>query len=253
MNTCRYNQWILSYIDGTLNPGQEQEMRTHLESCRACQKIHSNILTAHRQLTESPHPKLPPSLISDFGRELNRQLSQRVPAHRPLRDTLKQIMNPKQWIRKTVYATALVVIGIFIGRAWYAPDSLPQRAESDYSVQSYTPLVSEYLVESEILLLALDRSSVEMPEHVLSFDRQLARSVLDKSRRIQPVLQQETDKQFIRFVNQLEMICMELTNRDPQQIRTTFNELKAMIRETGLIDETHRLRDELGYSDIPNI
>ena len=252
MNRCRYHDWILSLIDGDLDKSRERELTAHFEQCHDCKKAWVDTLAAHRKLCEISIPEPSQSVISDFKYELNHNLNRFQKKKNRLLDVWLQIKNSTQWLWRGAYATVLVLIGILIGRFWILPHTV---LEADRAViqKSYNPLLNDYLIDSEILLLTLDNSSNQIPERSLNYDQHLAHSVLEKSRRLQPVLNENTDGHFIRFINQLEIICMELTNRDSQEIRATFKDLKAMIRETGLIEETRRLQQKLDDTKLPNI
>lgn len=251
MKRCKYHKWILSCIEGELNSFQQQEMDEHLKICNECQREYSETLAMHQLLLKTSVPEPPTAVVSRFNHEFEQRINQRTSGKRRFGIYLRQVMNRKQWVWRIAYAAVLVMIGIGIGRyylPWTSPDSM-----DSISSKSYNPILTEYLIDSEILLLTLDNSSGEIRENSIDYDQQLAHSILLKSRRIQTIMEENTDKTFIQFVDQLEMICMELTNRDSKEIHSTFKDLKEIIQETGLIDETRRLQKRFDHSELSDI
>ena len=47
------------------------------------------------------------------------------------------------------------------------------------------------------------------------------------------------------FLNHLEFVLLEISNRDDEEIRATFRDIKDMINDSGMVQKSRRLQHRL--------
>jgi hypothetical protein len=106
--------------------------------------------------------------------------------------------------------------------------------------------IADYMVKSELLLLTIANNPTSEPSEAdIYLNKDIAQNLLYKSAQVQRKARELDDKVIITFLTHLELVLLELSNREEQEIRSTFQDIKEMVNETDMLQKSRRLQQRL--------
>ena len=145
-------------------------------------------------------------------------------------------------------ALAILFIGVMIGRFFFVPSQQTMNtAESQLSLtKEDIQFIADYMVKSELLLLTIANNPASEPSETDIFlNKDIAQNLLYKSAQVQRKARELDDKVIITFLNHLELVLLELSNREEQEIRAIFQDIKEMVNEADMLQKSRRLQQRL--------
>jgi len=249
MKKCQFKNELDEYVEGSIDSKTRYELEHHLRECPACSQQLAGLQRVHRLLQNRQRPEPSLELLYNYQTSLEKYF--------PVKTRFAIV---KEWITTTwqnvqdyhpvglriATAAALIIFGIFIGRLiFYTPtNEILNNQQTDLVVIKLDPedlkLVSDYFVQSEILLLAIknapDEGSAIPSEFTL--DKKLAQELLRKTLFIQEKAALLNNESLLTYLNQIEFLLLEISNTDDQEIISVFKQIRQVINATRLLYES---------------
>jgi|GEM_PF-3987867 len=254
MTECIKTDEIIPYLTGEIGPEQKRNIEKHLRTCETCQKLIQQCRHAHIILTQYRRDEPPTELYSAYSDEL-RTIFTTPSRRKKIKAVLASVTIPLT-STKPVFrlgrALAFVLIGVLLGRVLFLN---PEKEEMflPYDVQSYTgitesdlELISTFFVRSELLLLSIQNTSPGQADPAdLQLNQTLANELLQQSTQIHRKVNYFKDESLFIFLDQLEVILLDISNRDKAEIRYTFQNLKKLIKDAQLVRHAQEWQKQL--------
>ncbi|MBD3179459.1 MAG: hypothetical protein GF417_07510 [Candidatus Latescibacteria bacterium] len=126
MDCLDYQKLISRWLDGEISESQLRELNEHLENCRECRELKSELTMVHRIHSELPDEPVPDKVLSGY----------------PFDDLQKRTSGITGILRNAAVAAAMAGVilgGVFVG------GFLAERSFSYSDTESQDPLNLEYL------------------------------------------------------------------------------------------------------------
>lgn len=257
MKNCHMTDQIMDLLDFDPDDAKTAEIKNHLRECPQCQREAHKIRSIHKLLDERKRPAAPNAIRRAYERRLQEifpvlSIWQRMAAKS--RAVIPAWMTGPHPHYRLIGAVVILCIGILIGRFALKPAAIHTRT---ISIVSETPesrvprsdfqLISQFLTQSEIWLLEIANSPVNgSASHAdLLTNREIAAALLQKSLFIEKKAEDLNHESLIVFLNQLEMVLLETSGVQDEELSRAFNEIKQTIRETALLYEIKRIRHSI--------
>ncbi len=254
MTNCKNINHIISYLTGELAPDQQRNFKEHLQNCAVCRTQVQQCRQAHDILKQHHRVEPPQELYTAYTDELCSMFP--APSRwRRTRHLVSQMTTPLTSIKpafRIARALAFVIIGMLIGRLLFI------NPENDditlpYNVQSYTDIsesdiefISAFFVRTELLLLSIQNTTPSQADPVnLQLNQTLAHELLQQATQIHRKAGYLEDESLFMFLDQLEVILLDISNRDDAEIRTTFQNLKKLIKDAQLVRHAQEWQKQL--------
>jgi len=249
MKTCDYEKYMLPYLYGELEEKQHRTVHDHLKECPHCRTLFDEVAEVHQLLTHRKRAKIPRNLYRTFVRQLREYFAPSSTYYRDkLQSALSFVFQSRSLTLRVARVMAVLAIGVIIGRFWLSPKTMestaPEQGQS-LAVQD-VKMIHEYIVQSELFLLTIANSSVEQTRaDDILLNKSIAEDLLAKSLTVQRKADRLDDEMILTFLTHLELILLDITNRDEQQVRSTFQEIRELVHEANMIQQSRRLQDRL--------
>jgi len=251
MKTCKQQNQIVDYFFDELDETQKKEFEKHLAECNDC-RIQSETFTSTAVLIKGQKRINPDSDLLDF---YHQTLKTKYPTRKKfsfqIKDLLDYLILKPSFPLRIAEAAALLIIGIFIGRAtiWKA-EPVQQFANGNGYITSHISeiILDNYLQETEMILLDVVNTSPDEDDQVLLSLAQLAQygNLLQKTSLCRAEAQETNDEKLIYLIDDIELILLELCNMEKKTLQEKVAEIREQIKETNLLFEINNFtRDEI--------
>jgi hypothetical protein len=159
------------------------------------------------------------------------------------------IYTKSPWLR-TAEMFVLVLIGIFVGWIiFYSGED--QRINIPNSTYISKPItgtdldyMSYYFQASEIILLEMSNMSDADIRDVydLYLNKEIAQKLLMKTFLVHEMALQLNDPRMLRFLSKMEMIMIELSNLNTDEVDESIEVIRMVINESNLLEEARMLQ-----------
>ena len=254
MKSCQYENLLVPYMHNELSKIDHQRFTSHLSTCDKCQADLDELKSVDLLLHHYNRDKAPRALYLLYKKQLKDQFKQESLIHTVWRQFVEFVaslfISPSLSFR-LARAGAILILGVLLGRNFFYPSHVSQR--HGQNVQQYAELtrddiqfIADYVVKSELLLLTIANSSSDEPsDDDIYLNKDIAQTLLYKTAQVQRKAQALDDDVVFTFLNHLEFVLLEISNRDDEEIRATFRDIKDMINDSGMVQKSRRLQHRL--------
>ncbi len=235
---CEYDELLYEYYFKTLSDDLTKKVSHHLVQCEKCNQKLIEIKSLESFLGQHTRPEVPEQIIQDTNKFIEEQFRNDTPSSKILPiNRNKKITNK---FKLYLAAAAILIFGIFIGQNFFSNNVLEINKNN---LPSDLLLLNEYASNSEILLLSFSNISPDEDSKIdINLNKSLAQNLLAKTGRISDYAHRLKDKDLILFLRRLEIILLEISNSNEQEIIEKFQELRQMIYEKQLLEKTKKLQ-----------
>ena len=255
MKSCQFENLLVPYVQQELSKSDRQDLLSHLSTCQSCRHALEDLHHVHRLLKNYEREAAPRAIYDAYMKQLRIHFAPEPLWKRSMRRLLnmmsKLFLSPSPSFR-LVRAIAILIIGVLVGRTFFYP-SQRVSVDSRKTQQVHTTLtkddiqfITDYVVKSELLLLTIANSASDQPsDDDIYFNKDIAQNLLYKTAQVQRKAQALDDDVILTFLNHLELVLLEISNRKDDEIRATFRDIKELVNETELVRKSRRLQQRL--------
>lgn len=252
---------IMAFLDGSLDPNQLSKFQNHLETCEICQKELAELQSMQDMLGERKRPEIPITILRSYETSLRNAFPVQSMWTR-LKHTVDQM---SEWmVRFSPYpqwagAVAILIVGILIGRFVFYPGTSTSLESETVTIQT-APLsdresISQFLIQSEIWLLEMASTPVNGSDSELDLltNREIASTLLARTMLMERKAETLNHDILIDFLNRLEMVLLETSGAEDENLSQAFEEIRLTIQETAMVHEIKRIHRSLRIRAGDNI
>lgn len=261
MKNCDFEKYLFFYLTNELNPNEYIEVENHLKSCSFCSRQLDDYIQLHKLLSNKKREKAPHAIYQSYRARLKSLFP--IPSIWNILNEIKiSVRIPRVPVVRIARAFALLIVGIFIGRFLFVTNNnsrqiaLQENTAQQMSVLSQADIqfLNNYFIQSELLLLAIENSSSPvLDENDLSLNRELAKNLLFRSNQVQRKIVQLEDKSLEDFLNHMELLLLDLSNRNADEISAIFDDIKDRIEEADMVKTSRRLQQQLKKTEPKSV
>jgi hypothetical protein len=252
MKTCQMTDQIMDWLDGSLDPSQAAAFRDHLRDCPQCRKEMETMRSVRDLLAGRKRPAPSKEILRAYESRLRETFP--VPSIWS-RWTRKIKLPAPGWLpnpyRGLAGALAILLIGIVIGRFALRPGvsgtaGTEVSAESA-ALQSDQQQINQFLTQSEIWLIEMASSPANGSGSLVDLrtNREIAGTLLAKTLFMERKAENLNHDVLIDFLNRLEMVLLETSGVEDDELGHAFEEIRQTIRETALLHEIRKIRHSI--------
>ena len=103
--------------------------------------------------------------------------------------------------------------------------------------------LQKYFVETEILLLGIENNQAnEIEIDDVKINQEIAKRLLFQSFQIQQSTSQVTDESVLNYLTSLELLLLEISNAENNEIIQAFNDVRNIVKETDLLQSSRNIQ-----------
>jgi len=256
MKPCEFETYLSDYLAGELSSSKSAEIKAHLMKCETCVLKLEAYQEVHQMLIHRPRLKFPDEILRDYRWNLKAifKAKSRVEIIKEKFWEFWESAFGSQpfWVR-IVKAVALLFIGFFFGWLIFSPvpelKVIPTKPEILMLSVSQADIeaISNFLFESEILLLQIVNSnSNEATEPAdLLLTKEISQNLLMRTFFIHEKALQLQDERILRFLTQMELLLLEISNSSNEDTMDAVKQIKQIIKDVNLLNQAENLQDML--------
>jgi len=255
MEKCRFEKYLVEYLNEDLPASLQSEIKQHLKNCEACSFQLQEIATIHSMLLERKRPEPSGELVDQYDQEL-RDIFESKSGFENLKRLFSNLWNflnniPPLGIRLSG-AVAILIIGIFIGKMIFKPAQKSALVLIEPTMvnliadQSDLRLINSYFSDSEVLLLEILNSNYaeQLADKSFFLSKEIAQKLLMRTFLIHEIALKLNNKPMLNFLSNLEFLLYDLANSKDDEIILKIDEMKQLIKDSKLLEKA-RLYQEL--------
>ena len=258
MKNCTFEKYLLPFMTQELASEQYSAVSRHVAECAGCAAILAEMQGVENFLHAYERPTVPHALYAEYRREMNGRFG-RATLRRRLFGEMRDIISSMTMSRALGYRLArtfvILFLGVMIGRYLVlqpsAPPPVAEQAVSPTPALTAADMkqLSDYLVQAEQLLLTIaNTSGKDVADDDLFLNKDVAKRLLSKSITMQRKAGALDDESITTFLNHLEFILLEMSNRKDDDIHSAFQDIRDMVNEAGLVKKSMQLQVKMARS-----
>ncbi len=264
MEKCKFEKYLVDYLNEDLPLSIQSEIEHHLKGCEFCFRQLKEMKTIHFILIDRKRPEPAIDLYHQYQQELNEvfELNMRFKKISSFFNTFRILPNniPPLGIR-LAGAVAILVIGVLIGEMIFKPSQKSEQVIIEPTIatilgtQSELKLINSYFSDSEALLLEILNSNLEEELEDKSFflSKELAQKLLMQTFLIREIALKLDNPQILNFLTNLEFLLYNIANSNEDEIMFEINEIQEMIKDAKLLKKARLFQELFNSKTIKHI
>lgn len=253
MNKCKKCQALfLDQFYGEWDARKKKFFDDHMSVCKKCRSRFEEIETVLQFTGKRIRPEPPEEFWDSYEKNLTGRIEAEETASRD-RESIKEkpgrrFRVTQRWAYQTAAAVALIILGVFIGKALFSPTApgvqhASLKAESDRQLQPETTLVHrsrDYIERSKLILLALvnfDPSEEDPYALDLPFQKQVSRELLKEAGYLKNELAASDEERLENLIASLEIILLQIANLESDNDLEAIELVRDGIDRRGILME----------------
>lgn len=213
MKSCqKFRNLFVEALYNELDASRQKEFRNHLDACPKCQEAWQKLSDTSRILSQKEMTSPDAETWKTFWNRLEPGLS--TPRTKQQISFVQRLRFPSLHILRWAPALGILLVGIFIGRFLWMPESPINPQMTSQSIMQNTGLDAQsmrYLERSKILLLSFNNFEASDDVEVLNLPVQ--KSISNQLIQEAAVLEaSSSNKMFTRLLEELETVLLQIAN-----------------------------------------
>lgn len=258
---CLHEKYIPDYLQLELSEKLLKDFESHLAECSKCQEELESFSAIHQILRAKSRPKPQKGLLKSYRKELLSLFAKEpkiVAWKRTVFDLWERAFSARRGVVRLAQALALVVFGVFVGRLFYNPQGPANELLSSSFQPTFSAIDQEFLqkyfVETEILLLGIENntaSEIELDD--VKINQEIAKRLLFQTLHIQQATMQVTDESLLNYLTSLELLLLEISNAENNEIIQAFNDVRNIVKQTDLLQSSRTIQQKVNLQLLNDI
>jgi len=253
MNKCKKcRSLFLEHFYGELDTPKKKFFDDHIAVCEKCRSRFTEMEAILQFTGQRVRPEPPEEFWDSFEKKLERRVeteeSSEIERESYREKRGRRFNVSPKWAYQAASAVALIVIGVFIGKALFSPSITGVQHASrqpDFSAQPQpeTTLVhrsQHYIERSKLILLALVNfePSLEDPYALdLPYQKQLSKELVREASFLKKELAESDQERLENLIASLEMILLQIANLESENDLDAIELVRDGINRRGILME----------------
>ncbi len=253
MNKCKKcRSLFLEHFYGELDTPKKKFLDDHISVCEKCRSGFAEMESILQFTGQRIRPEPPENFWDSFEKKLERRIeiedfseTERISTREK---RARRFSVAPKWAYQAAAAVALIVIGVFIGKALFSPpitgvQHASQQTDFSAQPQPEATLVhrsQDYIERSKMILLALVNfdPTVEDP-YVLDmpYQKQVSKELVREASFLKKELAESDQERLEKLITSLEIILLQIANLESENDLEAIELVKDGIEGRGILME----------------
>lgn len=253
MNKCKKCRSLFpEYFYGELDAPKKEFFDEHLSVCEKCKSQFAEIEAILQFTDQRVRPEPPEEFWDSYEERLARRIETEETSQID-RESFwgkmgRRFNEAPKWTFQAAAAVALIVIGVFIGRALFSPritgvQLASQKIELATPQQPQTSLIhrsQDYIQRTKLILLALVNfdPSIEDPYALnLPYQKQVSKELVKEASFLKQELADSDEERLENLIASLEIILLQIANLESENDLDAITFVRDGIEKRGILME----------------
>jgi hypothetical protein len=253
MNDCKKcRSLFLEHFYGKLDASKKRFFDDHILVCQKCKSQFEEMKAVLQFTDKRVRPEPPKEFWESYEKKLARRIETEEVVDRD-RESIKekpgrQFQVASKWAYQAAAAVALIIIGVFIGRALFSPSIKGVQHASmqpDLTTQQQPETIlanrsQDYIERSKLILLALVNfdPAVEDPYALdLPFQKQVSKELVREASFLKKELAESDQERLENLIAGLEVILLQIANLESENDLDAIELVRDGINRRGILME----------------
>jgi hypothetical protein len=264
MSDCKkYQDMLVDALYGELSLGDKPVFEKHLEECVSCQQEYEEISATMDTMSQRIRPEPGAKFFDSYWARLaNRMDKEHVV--RPTEDRWWKSLFSRttgltpRWAYQAMASILLVIIGIFLGRMFFAPmqrtdqpATMAQAVSQPDSQINVSQRAFDYIQRSKLIVLAISNFDSQNQDPYaldLPYQQQVSRELVQEASWLKEELSGRRFRRLQELVSDLEVILLQIANLEEESDISAIELVQDGVESRGILFKIH-LADTARFKD----
>jgi len=253
MNKCkRCRSLLLEHFYGEMDTEKQKFFAQHLSVCEKCQtrfeEIEAVLQFTGQRVRPEPEQEFWDTYEQQLARRIEKEEASRLGCESSIEKRKRQFSIIPKWAYQAAAAVALIIIGVFLGRALFSPrvpgvQHAMKQPDPATQLQPAATLVhrsQDYIERSKLILLALVNfdSSEEDPYALdLPYQKQISKELVKEAGFLKEELAKSDQERLENLISSLEVILLQIANLESENDLDAIELVRDSIDNRGILME----------------
>jgi len=246
MNCKKCRRWFVEAMADELNADENSAFQAHLDACLECAEAYAQLNATLRVMDQRQRTEPESHFWTGYWDRLAPKLEE---ADRPVKSSRRSwipaLPSLPGWAFQAAAATALLLIGLFIGKIAFQPSEMkkhPGIADQGGVTPEFAALqnrTDQYLERSKVLLLGfvnLDTDTEEAGSLNFQKQREISQNLIHEASYLkQDLSDHQAEQRLIRLIGDLEVILLQIANLEEENDLSAIEMVRSGVDKKGVL------------------
>ena len=264
MNDCKkYKNMFVDVLYGELSSEKKPLFEKHIQECALCRKEYEEMSATMDTMSQRIRPEPGAEFFDGYwGRVAERMDKEKVVP--TTKDKWWESLLSRRtglfpwWAYQAVASILLVIVGIFLGRMFFAPGqgtdqptTIVQAVSQSDSQINVSQRAFDYIQRSKLIVLAISNFDPENQNPYvldLPYQQQVSRELVQEASWLKGELSGRHQRRLQELISDLEVILLQIANFESESDISAIELMKEGVKSRGILFKIH-LADTAEFRD----
>jgi hypothetical protein len=255
MSDCKkYQDMIVDSLYGELPSEEKPILDQHLEQCALCRQEFEEMTGTIRTMSQRVRPESAAGFFEGYWDRLAKRMDEERVV-RAAKNKRWEFLIPRtvghipRWAYQAVASILLVVVGIFLGRMFFAPGqvmdqpvTITQAASQPGSQIDVSQRAFNYIQRSKLIVLAISNFDTENHDPYtldLPYQQQVSRELVQEASWLKGELSGRHQRRLQELISDLEVILLQIANLEDDSDLSAIELVQDGVKSRGVLFKIH--------------
>ena len=241
MKECKFfQQLIVDDFYGEIEPKNKSKLNKHLYNCESCKVQFSQIKSTLGGMNHYKREEPSEEFWNSYWINLESKLGKKISFNDKLKNLFYLIQIKPSWIYGFATALVFLVIGIYLGKAYFTPQIIDSYVSNEISQKNIQTVATaeRYLQRSKVLLLGIVNMDTKAESNYkpnISKQQQISRELIQQTAVLKKDLKEADKKILLGLINELETILLQIANLEKEHDYDAIELIQNSLDRKGIL------------------
>jgi hypothetical protein len=255
MSDCqKYQDMFIDALYGELSLEDKPVFEKHLKECGLCRQEYEEMTATVDTMSQRVRPEPEAEFFDGYWDRLAERMVKERVVHTTREKWWKSLFSKQtgsilRWGYQAVASILLVIVGIFLGRMFFAPgQGTDQPARMAQAVSQPDPQIAvsqrafDYIQRSKLIVLAISNFDSQNQDPYtldLPYQQQVSRELVQEASWLKEELSGRHHHRLQELVSDLEVILLQIANLEEESDMSAIELVQDGVKSRGILFKIH--------------
>jgi hypothetical protein len=255
MSDCqKYQDMFVDALYGELSLEDKPVLEKHLKECTLCRQEYEEMTATVDTMSQRIRPEPEAEFFDGYWDRLAKRMDEERVVHTAKHKWWESLFSRRieflpRWAYQAVASILLIVVGIFLGRMFFAPSQgTDQPARMAQAVSQPDPQIAvsqrafDYIQRSKLIVLAISNFDSQNQDPYtldLPYQQQVSRELVQEASWLKEELSGRHHHRLQELVSDLEVILLQIANLEEESDMSAIELVQDGVKSRGILFKIH--------------
>jgi hypothetical protein len=264
MSDCKkYQDMFVDVLYGELSSESKPGFEKHLQECASCRQEYEEMTATMDTMSQRIRPEPGAEFFDGYWDRLAKRMDKERVVHTSKDKWWESLLPGRtglfpRWAYQSVASILLVIVGIFLGRMFFAPGqgtdqpaTVAQAVSQSYPQINVSQRAFDYIQRSKLIILAISNFDSQNQDPYtldLPYQRQVSRELVQEASWLKNELSGRHHRRLQELVSDLEVILLQIANLEDESEISAIELVQDGVNSRGILFKIY-LADTAQFKD----